>query len=241
MATILPRNIRPSSICSSCRLRLSLTTRPLSSNASTQAPPNDGMDFVNATLRSAAQSRLKAQASRPAAVLNRSTQSPPTGGLSGLARLAETARFEAQNKPSTLANIDEPHHITVYTHKHNTHITFTDPNRNPILSLSAGDIGLKKSHRGSYDASYQLAVYSFAKMMEKQWRVGGKKTKTGTQTMRDVDKIEVLLRGYGPGREAFQKAILGSEGRLISHKVVRVTDGTRLKFGGCRSRQVRRL
>lgn len=161
---------------------------------------------------------------------------PPT-----LARLAETARFEAQNKPSTLANIDEPHHITVYAHKHNTHITFTDPNRNPILSLSAGDIGLKKAGRGTYDASYQLAVYAFAKMMEKQWRVGGKKSKSATATMQDVEKIEVLLRGYGSGREAFQKAILGSEGRAISHKVVRVTDGTRLKFGGCRSRQVRRL
>lgn len=78
-------------------------------------------------------------------------------------------------------------------------------------------------------------------MMEKQWRVGGKKSKSATVTMQDVEKIEILLRGYGSGREAFQKAILGSEGRMISHKVVRVTDGTRLKFGGCRSRQVRRL
>jgi small subunit ribosomal protein S11 len=192
------------------------------------------MALINATLRSAAQSsRFNAQAARPAAPLR---PAAPT-----LARLAETARFEAQNKPSTLANIDEPHHINVYAHKHNTHITFTDPNRNPILSLSAGDIGLKKAGRGTYDASYQLAVYAFAKIMEKQWRVGGKKSKSATATMQDVEKIEILLRGYGSGREAFQKAILGSEGRMISHKVVRVTDGTRLKFGGCRSRQVRRL
>ena len=194
------------------------------------------MDLINATLRRVSKSNTSAQANRPAAVLDRAPT--PT---SSLARLAETARYEAQNKPSTLASLDEPHHINVYAHKHNTHITFTDPNRNPILSLSAGDIGLKKAARGTYDASYQLAVYAFAKMMEKQWRLGGKKSKTNTQTMRDVEKIEVLLRGYGPGREAFQKAILGSEGRLIKHKVVRVADGTRLKFGGCRSRQVRRL
>ena len=77
--------------------------------------------------------------------------------------------------------------------------------------------------------------------MEKQWRLGGKKSKAAPQTMRDVENIEVLLRGYGPGREAFQKAILGTEGRLLKHKVKKVTDGTRLKFGGCRSRQVRRL
>ena len=53
--------------------------------------------------------------------------------------------------------------------------------------------------------------------------------------------IEVVLRGYGPGREAFQKALLGQEGRDINQLVSKVTDGTRLKFGGTRSPAVRRL
>lgn len=194
------------------------------------------MEFMSASIRKA-RAETSLQASRPAAPLTRST----SVAREELVKMASRARYEAGNKPSTVASLDEPHHINVYAHKHNTHITFTDPNRNPILSLSAGDIGLKKAARGTYDASYQLAVYAFAKLMEKQWRIGGKKSKTTPQTMRDVEKIEVLLRGYGPGREAFQKAILGSEGRLLKHKVIKVTDGTRLKFGGCRSRQVRRL
>lgn len=60
---------------------------------------------------------------------------------------------------------------------------------------------------------------------------------------RDVKNrgIEVILRGYGDGREAFQKAILGAEGRLVKGLIRKVTDGTRLKFGGVRSRAVRRL
>lgn len=57
----------------------------------------------------------------------------------------------------------------------------------------------------------------------------------------NMEKLEVVLRGYGAGREAFQKALLGSEGRGIKGKVTRVTDCTRLKFGGVRSKNVRRL
>lgn len=53
--------------------------------------------------------------------------------------------------------------------------------------------------------------------------------------------IEVVLRGFGPGREAFQKALLGNDGTLIKPLVVKVTDATRLKFGGTRSPAVRRL
>lgn len=69
------------------------------------------------------------------------------------------------------------------------------------------------------------------------------KTETHMLTGEDVKtrKIEVVLRGYGVGREAFQKAILGSEGKMIRPLIKSVTDSTRLKFGGTRSPAVRRL
>jgi small subunit ribosomal protein S11 len=51
----------------------------------------------------------------------------------------------------------------------------------------------------------------------------------------------VVYRGFGQGREAVTKAILGSEGRNIRNKIVRLTDATRLKFGGTRSPAPRRL
>lgn len=121
-----------------------------------------------------------------------------------------------------------PHHIHVYAHKHNTHITVTKPNRDPLLSLSCGSIGFRKGNRGNFDASYQLAAYTMGKIQEKGY-------------LMKMDAIEIVLRGYGPGRDSFTKCLLGSEGRNIQPLVTQVTDATRLKFGGTRSPRVRRL
>jgi small subunit ribosomal protein S11 len=56
-----------------------------------------------------------------------------------------------------------------------------------------------------------------------------------------IKRLEVVLRGFGAGREAVTKALLGSEGKLLRGKVVKVSDSTRLKFGGTRSKKPRRL
>lgn len=121
-----------------------------------------------------------------------------------------------------------PHHLHVYATKHNTHITLTRPSRDPILSVAAGNIGFRKAGRGSYDAAYQLAAYVMGRIQEQG-------------LMSQIHKLEVVLRGFGAGREAVTKALLGSEGRNLRGRVVRVTDATRLKFGGTRSPKPRRL
>lgn len=56
-----------------------------------------------------------------------------------------------------------------------------------------------------------------------------------------IKELEVVFRGFGAGREATQKVLLGTEGRRLRDKVIRVTDATRLKFGGTRSPKPRRL
>jgi len=56
-----------------------------------------------------------------------------------------------------------------------------------------------------------------------------------------IEKLELILRGFGDGREAIKKILLGSEGMLVRPRIVRVTDATRLKFGGTRSKKPRRL
>ena len=53
--------------------------------------------------------------------------------------------------------------------------------------------------------------------------------------------LEVVLRDFGPGREAASKILLGNEGRRVREKVVAVMDSTRLKHGGTRSPKPRRL
>ncbi len=56
-----------------------------------------------------------------------------------------------------------------------------------------------------------------------------------------IRQLEVCFRDFGPGREALSKILLGGEGRTLRSRIVRVMDGTRLKFGGTRSQKPRRL
>lgn len=140
--------------------------------------------------------------------------------------------------PAEILSRPQPHRLHVYATKHNTHITFTQPPRkdpaNPgkevdvLMSLSAGNIGFKKAGRGSYDAGYQLAAFVLKQIQERG-------------LLRDLYDLEVVLRGFGKGREAVTKALLGSEGYLVRNKIKSVKDATRLKFGGSRSPKPRRL
>ncbi|AEO70034.1 78f2980b-1ddc-4e61-84cc-5aa77627a876 [Thermothielavioides terrestris] len=122
----------------------------------------------------------------------------------------------------------EPYHFHIYSHKHNTHVTLTKPNRDALISLSCGNLGFKKSARKNYDAAYQLGAYVIDKMHQKG-------------LTKQIHKLEVVLRGFGPGREAVVKVLMGNEGKYLRPKIVRVSDATRLKFGGTRSKRKRRL
>lgn len=122
----------------------------------------------------------------------------------------------------------EPYHFHIYSHRHNCHVTVTKPNRDAILSLSNGNLGFKKSQRKHYDSAYQLGAYVIDKLQQQGWH-------------NKIERLEVSLRGFGPGREAVTKVLLGNEGRLLRDKIVKVSDSTRLKFGGTRSPKPRRL
>lgn len=122
----------------------------------------------------------------------------------------------------------EPYHFHVFAHKHNTHVTVTKPSREPIVSLSCGNLGFRKSHRKTYDAAYQLGAYVVDKLQQQGWH-------------NRIGMMEVCLRGFGQGREAVTKVLMGTEGSLLRSKVTKVSDSTRLKFGGTRSKAPRRL
>ncbi|MCJ1436320.1 hypothetical protein MMC27_005698 [Xylographa pallens] len=171
--------------------------------------------------------------SSPNAPSNRSTNDP----FSSLGSLSMA--LGSKQDPSTLTSLPQhlappraavapPHHLHVFSSKHNTHITLTRPDRNPIIAVSTGNLGFKKAARGTYDAAYQLGAY----MMNRIQQEG---------LLAKIQKVELVLRGYGDGREAIKKILLGSEGMSLRPRVVRVTDATRLKFGGTRSKKPRRL
>lgn len=164
--------------------------------------------------------------------------------MSALQRiLAQDTVARARNQPTVTEQIlgadeneakedwgpaTEPFHFHIYAHKHNCHITVTKPNRGAIISKSAGDIGFKKSKRSTYDAAYQLTAYVIDKLHQGNWH-------------KNITAMEVILRGFGAGREAATKVLLGTEGRMLRDKIVKVSDSTRLKFGGTRSPKPRRL
>jgi small subunit ribosomal protein S11 len=136
--------------------------------------------------------------------------------------------------------------LHIYATRHNVHITVVRPpgwvhpqtgrrypkaphnNRTVALSLAAGNLGFRKSGRKHYDSAFQLASYVMGRMQE-----------SGMNAW--IGSLEVYLRGFGAGREAVTKALLGTEGRYLRGKVIKVSDATRLKFGGTRSKKPRRL
>ncbi|EED24037.1 37S ribosomal protein S11, putative [Talaromyces stipitatus ATCC 10500] len=119
---------------------------------------------------------------------------------------------------STYGNRTPPYNLHVYAHKHNTIITLTRPNGNPLMSLGCGNIGFRKSHRSGYDPAYQLSSHVFAQIQEKG-------------LLPEITGISLVFRGFGMGRDAFIKVLLGNEGRNVRPLVTRVTDSTRIKFG----------
>jgi small subunit ribosomal protein S11 len=123
---------------------------------------------------------------------------------------------------------DDMHKLHIYTHKHNTHITLSKPNRDALISVSCGNIGFRKAGRGTYDAGYQLAAFVMSRIQDKG-------------LLPQIKRLELVYRGFGKGREAVTKAILGSEGKNIRKLIVKLSDSTRLKFGGVRSKKPRRL
>ncbi|CAI7627377.1 unnamed protein product [Penicillium bialowiezense] len=141
-------------------------------------------------------------------------------------KLAES--LEAQMIKNPYADRAPPHHLHVYCHKHNTILTLTRPNGNPLLSIGCGQIGFRKAGRSGFDPAYQLSAHVMSQIQEKG-------------LLMDIERLEIVFRGFGKGRDAFVKVLLGNEGRNLRGLVTRVTDSTRVKFGGTRSRHERRL
>ena len=129
-----------------------------------------------------------------------------------------------------------PHRLHIYATKHNCHITLTRGNREALISLSSGNIRFKKAQRGTYDAAYQLSTFVMGRINNQGLLSPEYPGKGGP-----IKELEVVLRDFGPGREAVTKILLGSEGKALRSKISRVMDGTRSKFGGTRSPKPRRL
>ena len=242
MKTQLKRFIAPTSLCSQCRYNLfspPSTTRLFSSSSHILADEPSEQPPRARSRPSTFTSLYKSSTATP-----RTPYKPPSLQPVLSARddrdLADLNNMVPNYFPSSSSspNVADPppppprppvpHHLHIYAHKHNTHITLTTPRRQPLISVSTGNLHFRKAQRGTYDAAYQLGKY----VMERINQQG---------ILRQIESLEVVLRDFGPGREALTKVLLGSEGRALRDRVVRVADATRLKFGGTRSKKPRRL
>lgn len=168
-------------------------------------------------------------ASNPLPEQSSTTQST-TSLLSALGNSFKSSQ-SSNYSPNVLLServLPSPYHLHVYSTKHNTHMALTRPNRDPIISISAGNIGFRKAARGKYDAAYQLGAYMMSRIQQQG-------------LLKEITQLELVFRGFGEGREAVKKILLGSEGMALRPRFKSVTDTTRLKFGGTRSKKPRRL
>lgn len=112
--------------------------------------------------------------------------------------------------------------------RYNTIISATRPTGHIIKTVSAGALGFKGVNRRSFEAGYQCATSAF-KVLEEALE-------------RDKDaKWQLFLNGFGPGREAIQKAVTAAEGHALKRKLARVVDKTPIKIGGTRAKKMKRL
>lgn len=96
------------------------------------------------------------------------------------------------------------------------------------LHVSAGQLGFRKAQRAEYEAAYQVSSRMF-KQIEEKGLLGPN------------DKVELILKDFGKGREAFLAALQGKEGSRIRPNIVRISDSSKLRFGGSRPKKLRRL
>ncbi|QIX01854.1 hypothetical protein AMS68_007371 [Peltaster fructicola] len=241
------RTLSSKSVCTACRHHLQLSRRSFTTAPVLRADEKD--PFAALLAASTPSTRRPQPTSR---VTPEAPQSPVMAALDDAQDATALWTSTASDNLNARNISQEAHRLNVYCTKHNTHITLVQPSKSAaqtisssvsstsssaaaknkvvdvLLSLSTGNIGFRKGGRGSYDAAYQLGAFAMKQIQEKGM-------------LQDVRKLEVVLRGFGAGREAIQKILLGTEGRLLRRRITAVMDATRLKFGGDRSPNPRRL
>lgn len=114
------------------------------------------------------------------------------------------------------------------------------------INLTTGILGFRNTKQGEYEAGFQTAARMFA-LIEEQ---GYFKSNTGGNNYGRPSRapffqsgvgLEIIMSNFGKGREAFLNALNGAEGNKIRRHVNRVTDNTKIKFGGVRPPRARRV
>lgn len=95
-----------------------------------------------------------------------------------------------------------------------------------LHTVTTGNLGFRKWQRGEYELAHRASTRLFEIMESKNYL---------------NRNIELVLQDFGKGRKLFEDALLGKPGNKVRDLITRITDVTKIKFGGVRSPKVRRL
>lgn len=101
------------------------------------------------------------------------------------------------------------------------------PQQEVVKTISSGQLGFRNTKKSSYEASFQTSA-AMMRLIDQKRLLNG-------------SRLEIVFRNFGEGREAFLNVLNGKEGTRVRDKVYRVTDGTKIKFGGDRAPVRRRV
>ena len=109
--------------------------------------------------------------------------------------------------------------IYIFSSYNNTILTLTDPQGNVLYWTSAGKIGFKGTKKGT-----PFAASKVAETMAQATKKFG------------IEKIQILIKGIGSGRESAIRSLAARNLDIVSIK-----DITPIPHNGCRPPKVRRM
>ena len=109
--------------------------------------------------------------------------------------------------------------IYIFSSYNNTKMSLTDPAGNVLSNVSAGAIGFKGARKSTPFAASKVA-----------------ETLSTTAKNKGIDKVEILIKGIGSGRESALRSFATKGMEILS-----IRDVTPVPHNGPRPRKVRRV
>ena len=134
-------------------------------------------------------------------------------------KVGSTATIGAVLRKPTKGRMLRDAKVSIYSSYNNTIVSLADMQGNVIFNISAGAVGFKGTKKST--------PYAASKVAE---------TLADVAKARGVERIEITLRGIGPGRESALRS-LGTKGFEIQS----IRDHTPVPHNGPRKRKVRRV
>lgn len=136
--------------------------------------------------------------------------------------LKERERVEAALKKEIKIRIPQKikeGKVFIFSSYNNTIMTLTDSQGNTLTWASAGNVGFKGTKKGTPFAASKVAEV----LLQRAKKLG-------------IDKVEILVKGIGSGRESAIRSLANRGLDIIS-----IQDVTPIPHNGCRPPKVRRV